>query len=364
MAALALRDASAKLGQMKPRRRTSLLTLLLAVAGGLAWWLWPEPDPLFQGKPESAWIKGIDYNGSDEQTKQWREFGPEGVRVLIRGMERADRRWERFYRGAYQRLAPRLPFGLARLLPAPAAILTAGPPSSIINLLCRLDKEAKLAAAPAVARAMKSEDRGVRQIAIGFFNDTEDENALLNQLDPKLKRRLLPDLIRAMQDPIEWALRNNAAVALRYYPEQAQVVSPVLAKALQDSAPQVRLEAAIALNRVDPEAAKKAGAVSVVANVLKDPDDQVAWRAADALRAFRSQADVAVPALVEALQNTNTLVACSAVWSLEAAFSDQTNALVPALRMAAQRNDNAGKYAASALKHLTPQPAPAGSPQP
>jgi hypothetical protein len=345
---------------MKPSRRTLLLALLIVV-GGLALWLWPEPDPIFHGKPESAWIKGIEYNGSDDQTKQWREFGPEGVRVLIRGLERADRRWERFYRGAYQRLAPRLPFGLARLLPAPAAILTAGPPSSIINLLSRLDKEAKLAAAPAVARAMKSEDRGVRQIAIGFFNDTEDENALLNQLDPKLKRKLLPDFIRAMQDAADWGLRNNAALALRYYPEQAQVVAPVLVKALQDSVPAVRLLAAVALNRVDPESAKKAGAVSVVATVLKDPDDQVAWRAADALRDFQSQADVAVPALVEALQSTNTLVACSAIWSLEAAFRNHTNAFEPALKQAAQRNDNAGRYAAAALKHLEPQTAPAGS---
>jgi hypothetical protein len=111
---------------MKPRRRALLLALLLIVAGGLAWWLWPEPDPLFHGKPESAWIKSIEYNGSDEQTKQWREFGPEGVRVLIRGLEKADRPWERLYRKTYRQLAPRLPFGLARLLPAPPVIYSGG----------------------------------------------------------------------------------------------------------------------------------------------------------------------------------------------------------------------------------------------
>jgi len=336
---------------MKPSRRTLLLALLLGVAGGLAWWLWPEADPIFHGKPESAWIKGIEYNGGDEQTKQWREFGPEGVRVLIRGLERADRRWERFYRGAYQPLAPRLPFGLARLLPAPQDDSGRVTRMCVISLLSRLGKDA-MAAAPAVARTLKSEDRGVRQIAIGFFNDTEDDNCLLNKLDPKLKQRLLPEFIRAMQDTRDWGLRNNAALALKYYPEQAQAVAPVLVKALQDSVPAVRLLAAVALNRVDPETAKKAGAVSVVTSVLKDPDDQVAHRAAAALRDFQSQADAAVPALIEALQSTNTLVVSTAVRSLERAFQGQADRIVPALTQAAERNDNVAKYAVAALKHL------------
>ena len=132
---LAFPDASIILRPMKPRRRTLLLALLLAVAGGLAWLLWPEPDPIFHGKPESAWIKGIEYNGSDEPTKQWREFGPEGVRVLIRGLEKADRPWERFYRKTYRQLTLRLPFGLARLLPAPPVIYSGGTRMTIIDLL-------------------------------------------------------------------------------------------------------------------------------------------------------------------------------------------------------------------------------------
>jgi len=345
---------------MQPRRRMVLVTLLLAVAGGLVWRLWPEPDPIFHGKPESAWIKGIEYNGSDEQTKQWREFGPEGVRVLIRGLKKADRPWERFYRGAYQRLAPRLPFGLARLLPAPQDDSGRATRMCVISLLSRLGKDA-MAAAPAVARALDDEAAAVRQIAIGFFNDTEDDNCLLNKLDPKLKQRLLPAFIRAMQDTGDWGLRNNAALALRYYPEQAQVVVPVLVKGLQDPIPAVRLLAAVALNRVDPDAATKAGAVLVVTSVLKDPDDQVAHRAASALRDFQRQPELAVPALIEALQSTNTLVACSAVWSLERAFPGQADSIIPALKQAAQRNDNVAKYATAALKHLESAATPDGA---
>jgi hypothetical protein len=51
---------------------------------------------------------------------------------------------------------------------------------------------------------------------------------------------------------------------LKYYPEAAQSVAPVLAKALQDPAAYVRLIVAEALNRIDPDAAKKAPAILVV----------------------------------------------------------------------------------------------------
>ena len=99
---------------------------------------------------------------------------------------------------------------------------------------------------------------GVRQIAIYFFTQGEDEHTLLNVIDARAKRELLPEFIRLMQDD-NWGVRNNAVIALRYYPEQAAVVVPVLVKALRDPAPEVRRLAAAALRKNDPEAAAKAG---------------------------------------------------------------------------------------------------------
>ena len=122
-------------------------------------------------------------------------------------------------------------------------------------------------------------------------------------------------------------------------------------KALQDPAPQVRLLAAEALNCVAPDAAEKAGAISVVIEVLKDPDDQVAYRAAEYLREFQRQPELAVPALIETLQNTNTLVACTAIWSLQR-FTNQAETIIPALKKAAQREDIVGGWAKRALKPL------------
>ncbi len=126
-------------------------------------------------------------------------------------------------------------------------------------------------------------------------------------------------------------------------------------KALQDPVPQVRLLAAEALNRVDPDAAEKAGAIVVVIQILKDPDDQVAYRAADFLRNFQSQPELAVPALIESLQSTKTLVACTALWSLQQ-FNNHADTIIPALRKAAQREDNVGGWAKQALKSLESEP--------
>ena len=51
----------------------------------------------------------------------------------------------------------------------------------------------------------------MNEFAIGFFTLPEDESALLNQIDAKEKRKLLPDFIRAVQDKSDrWALRSPA----------------------------------------------------------------------------------------------------------------------------------------------------------
>ncbi len=226
----------------------------------------------------------------------------------------------------------------------------------VISLLSRLGKDATLAA-PAVARALKCEDTGVRQSAISFFIWGPEEKALLKRMEQKETRKLLPDFIRAVEDKAtDWGVRNNAALALKYYPEQAQVVAPVLIKTLQDPIPQVRMSAAESLNRIAPDLITKAGVVPVFIGVLKDPDDQIAWRAALLLGELRTEPALAVPALIESLENTDTLVVSTAAQAL-VKFKEQAGMIIPALEEAAQRRDNAGGWAKSALNQLESQAA-------
>jgi hypothetical protein len=232
------------------------VSLVLALSPVVAWLVILPRDPLFHGKPESYWIQHLTYR-DDEQARQWREFGPDGVRVLVRGLEGADRPADQVYRHLYRSMMSFLPGSWIRLLPAPRMDLTRGTRMTVADVLSRMGRDAMLAA-PAMTRALKDEDPAVRQIAITFFTAGEDDNAPLNHMDAETKKDLLKIFILFMQDSHE-GVRNNTVVALRYYPEQAQTVDPVLIKALQDPSPQIRRLAADALKRIDPAAAAKSG---------------------------------------------------------------------------------------------------------
>ncbi|MGA2864455.1 MAG: HEAT repeat domain-containing protein [Verrucomicrobiota bacterium] len=309
-------------------------------------------DPLFRGKPESYWIEHLSYS-DEEQVKQWRAYGPQGVRVLTEALQGADHPAERVYRRVYPGMARVLPGGLLRVFPAPRMDLTRSTRMRVVDLLSRLGNDAK-PAIPAMARALRDEDSSVRQIAISFFTCGEDRNAPLNQMDRRTKSKLLPEFIRAMQDD-NWGVRNNAAVALRYYPEQGQVVAAVLAKALKDPVPTVRQVAAESLNRVAPDRVVAAGVVLAVIGVLRHPDDQIASRAAQLLGEMRKEPSLAVPALLESVQSANSLVAATAARAL-GNFPEQADVIVPILRKVRDNTNSAVPRWASAvaLKELDP----------
>jgi len=346
----------AKCARNSSWRLIAALGFGIILIGALALIALAPRDPVFHGKRESEWITNIVYGMSlsEDQNKQqvqrWRDFGPEGLRVLERGL--APNRGLT-YQKLYGRFASILPGPMLRLLPAPPPKTVGGTRHIVVDLLCRMGKDA-YPAWPAVARTLSDEDPWVRARAISFFTGSEDDKALLNQLPAKEKQTLLPLFIRSLEDGgWSWNPRNNAALALRYFPEQASLFTPALIKALQDSSPYVRLNAATTLNRVDPVAGSKAGAVAVVAKELQNPDYQLSGPAAFALRQFQHDADLAVTALIEALHGTNSaVVGASAVWSLEHAFPNHADRIIPELRKAAEHKDTAGGYAKGALKGL------------
>jgi len=339
------------------RKRNRIVVALLGFAGGLtALCLWlsgvtiGESDPLFRGKPESEWIKNLKY-WDDDQVKEWRGYGEEGVQVLIRGLENADHPGERAYRKIYRRM----PGFLMRWIPACKDDATRATRMCLTSLLSSLGNDAKSATPIMIRTLTHDEDSSVRQCTISFFTGNEDEKCLLNQLSASEKKKLAPALVRDLQNTGNWGLRNNAANALKWIPEEKKIVAPALVTAIQDPQPQVRLIAVQALNRVDPEAAKQAGAVSVILAVAKNPDPQVAATAVSGLRHFKNEPEAVVPVLIELLESTNTLVACHAVWILEWSgreFRSYSSTVVPALTKAAERKDNVGKYAKTALKRF------------
>jgi HEAT repeat protein len=94
-------------------------------------------------------------------------------------------------------------------------------------------------------------------------------------------------------------------------------VAPILLKAVNDSNADVRMVAASALQRVDPKTADKDEVIQALIGILKNPDDQIAYRAPAVLGKLGNAASAAVPALIEAARGTNRLVSSAAASALK-----------------------------------------------
>lgn len=278
-----------------------LAIVLLASVAAFGWIAFGPHDRLLHGKRESEWIKGISYYGDETQLKAWRGLGPDGLHLLARTLDRG-----RSYRKTYRWIMPRLPGRLNAflypLVPKPADSHQTR--MCVISLLSQLGTDAK-PVEPAIARTLSDDDLGVRLCALGCYD------RLLPVMGQKDKLARLPEFLRAMQDT-DSGIRNNAAVALRFYSGFAPAVVPLLVKALHDPYINARMQVTKALARVDLQAGLKAGIVPVVIEILRNPDDQVAYQAAELLGEMGAEPALAVPALTEAAQGTNSLVASTA----------------------------------------------------
>jgi len=278
------------------------------------------------------------------------------VQVLIRGWQGANRPFDRIYRKVYRRIGryQYLSRRAFNVLPTPRMNATRVTRMNVAHLLSNLGHDAPLATS-VMAEALKDESAGVRQIAIAFFTYTEGEDAFLNQLPNKKKRKLLPDFIRAIGYTRHSGLRNNAAIALRYYPEERETVVPVLIRALKDPAPAVRLLAAEGLHAMASDSIDMNGVVSVVIGVLKESDDQVAYRAAGLLGNMGNTPSLAVPALLESVKGTNSLVASGAAFAL-GSFAANAKIIAPVLLKAYQDTNSIVRRWASGptLKKIAP----------
>jgi hypothetical protein len=321
-----------------------LIAPLIAAFGVVLWMLLPAREALFRGKPESYWITNINYFGTSEQTAQWRGFGPDGMRFLAGALDRTYG-WPYTYRKTYRRYAYRLPAFVTRRLPAP--VEPRHTQMCILSLLSQMSEDTNCVrfAEPAVARALKDDDHGVCGVALGWY---ESGGPLMSA---EARRARLPDFLRLMQGDDQW-LRNNAAVALAHFRNEASTVAPVLAKALQETNPQIRITIAGALATVDPQVAVQSGVVPIAIEILRNPDDQIAYRAAMLLGRLVAEPALSVPALIEGTRSTNDLVAIDSMAAL-VKFREPMEMIAPALTNAlTHRHARIRRYARDALQRI------------
>jgi HEAT repeat protein len=126
----------------------------------------------------------------------------------------------------------------------------------------------------------------------------------------------LADLTQALNDP-HAPIRFSAAQALGERAAEAQcAVGLLLQKALRDPDGGVRLEAAVALYKID---GRKETILPMLIKALQDPDEVRRWIAADCLGEMGPAASAAVPALRQVLQQEfkSTLIRSSIALALE-----------------------------------------------
>ncbi|HZV36538.1 MAG TPA: HEAT repeat domain-containing protein [Verrucomicrobiae bacterium] len=328
------------------KRKIHILLAVVAVGVVLALaWLYLQPGKRpFHGKTEDAWLDGIAYFGDDAQLKQWRDFGPDGIRILARGLNRGNELRNRVYKKIWElspefvRLRIKKPVDLSSTRMCAA------------SLLCQLGTNAK-PALPAIELSLKHESRlSCRAIVI------DCAERLIPDLTDNEKSDLLPFFLKGLKSGDD-SERNNSAAALGHYPGHPEVVQELIA-ALNDRWPHVRLIAAESLNQVDSVAADKAGVVQTLIGLLKSHDTlQSDMGAARQLGVIGRHPELAVPALIQLAQGTDEQVGTAAVQAL-AHFKTESATIVPVLTNLCHDKSNLKRgWARAVLKQMDPDAA-------
>lgn len=269
---------------MKKRFRIVFGILLLLVVGGIAWLTLRSSEPLYKGKPLSAWLEAFDKNydfiGSTENmdrgieaSEAVRHIGTNAIPTLLRRLRAKDNPLaDRLYA-----LAQKQHFVAVEHVPAylrrtegRSGFRVLGPEGraavpALMKLYGSVSPECRPCIAatlggigPDAKRAVPLLIRGLAETNTfhGEVEAPEAANALGKiHSEPQLA---VPALIKCLgnQNPI---MRWEAAGALGNFGAEAKSAVPALLKLLNDSVPYVSRAARGSLDDIEPGAAEKAG---------------------------------------------------------------------------------------------------------
>jgi HEAT repeat protein len=164
---------------------------------------------------------------------------------------------------------------------------------------------------------------------------------------------VLIDLLHGDRGTGETEVRLEAALALGHMGPEAEPAVPALTEALGDPSADLRLAAAEALARVGPAAS---AAVPAMTQLLKEGQPARVVRTIKALRRLRGNNYDAIPALIEATHHPDAEVRENAAEALGEAGPAAASAL-PALRaLLDDKNKKVHEEAEDAIEKIEPKP--------
>jgi HEAT repeat protein len=287
---------------MGKKRGILLAVLFVALLGGLVWVLSRPAEPIYQGKPLSAWLKEIDVDAYPVDTNQaafvaFREMGTNAIPALLKIIQSGDPRFQRMIL-KLNRMQSLVQFPLldesrqreAAFFALYAMGAQAKPAfPALTNRLVHSDTYAFSAIAlagmgsealPPLFAALTNQDEFIRRSAAnGLSWEQSDLNlvvpaliARLNDPDRSVHLTAVESLGKLHAEPglavpalmkdypgNDRQLRIQIFIAIRQFQTNASAAAPMLLEALSDSDEAVRTFAASALKQIDPAAAAKAG---------------------------------------------------------------------------------------------------------
>ena len=265
----------------RPQAATLLIFAVAAVAVLLGWRLFHPPEPVYQGKPLSAWVRQFNTNylvgsksSAEEAQRAIQHIGVEALPFLLRQMRASDSSLKKRLRAAvplkwHDRLGLRDKSPELRRLGANGihALGTNAAPAAqaLIEIATHHPNEdaryiavyglRKLAPIgqpvfPFLVQCLTNSEPTIRDEAAIAFGGMEDQPA-----------RVVPILIQYLQfaktSPHTYECSDTVNL-LRFFGTNAKAATPILLELLNHSDAEVRHQVTNALPKIDPEAAAKA----------------------------------------------------------------------------------------------------------
>lgn len=274
---------------MGKKRRILFAVLALAVLGGMAWMILRPVEPVYQGKPLSAWLENLDFGGANQSAQRSeaaktaiQNMGTNAIPIMLQLLRtRPDSPWKirllalaqkqhiikinqhvepirRYFEAVsgFKALGPRAVGAVPKLM----KIYDQNPEaqSCIAMILGSIGPDAR-AAVPVLLRGALSTNEELRCFSLYALGDIGAEPNLV-----------VPVFINALQDPRP-QIQYPAASGLVAFGTNARPAVPALVKLIGSKAPpamtnnadfnlfqSVKTVALQILEEIDPEAAAKA----------------------------------------------------------------------------------------------------------